>query len=686
VSTPRPPAASSQRAATGLPTDEASAAIASAFALAREDPETAEQRLRDAVLASPSDPTLHWALARFLHDARNDPEGAERGYRRALELDERHLRSLRDYARLLHYVKRDLESAERLYTRATEAAPERAACWAELAHFLEQARGEHNRAEALYERALALDPARRDTLEAWSKFLHHVRRDAERARDAYRRATEAAPDDPDLWAWRAVFLQTLGDDPPAAKDAFERALSLAPDHGFALSNYALMAWTSLDDFDRAESMFQRAAVAEPERWSTHWWFAAFLDEARGDRARAASHYRRAVELQPGHAALQRQYQAFLLGDAGRAASGGSLGGPIASAVDTLSDRGFEAEAAGDRGAAELAYREALGLDGEHGPTLRRLAAFCEADSRIDEAESLLTRAVELAAQDGWAHGLLARFLWRQRGQRARADHHYRLAVAAGLHDPKWLGEYAAFLDEVDEPARAETYFRRALGVEPTVEVAVDFARFLERRRGDADGAAEAFERALDLDPESSYPARQYARFLEDSIGDLDAAEAQYEQAVSRDPRDALTLAWFARFLERRRGDDLRAAQFHLRAARAEPERARYWAELARFLLARGLIDEAQGSLRRWLERAASPGVTDPDAPFAEACFLGLAYLPATERAECFERLKALLAEPTPLGEWDPEPHLEFVRASRRADAPWVERLARVLRDRMARRR
>ena len=194
-----------------------------------------------------------------------------------------------------------------------------------------------------------------------------------------------------------------------------------------------------------------------------------------------------------------------------------------------------------------------------------------------------------------------------------------------------------------------------------------------------EGAASLFERAVELAPDDVYPLRQYARFLEDTRGDLDAAEAQYLRAVAFAPHDAMTLSWYARFLERRRSDDLRAAQYHLRAARAEPDRAERWAAVVRFLLERGLVEEASHSLRRWLERARPD---DGGAPLCEAYFYGLVYLPEDERGVCFEKLKGLVAEGADPGRWDPEPHLERLRRSTRPDKPWVERLARVLVDRM----
>lgn len=66
------------------------ALIASAFRIAREDPEQAEQSLRAAAAAADDDPTVHWALGRFLHDLRGDVDGADASYLRALELDPEH--------------------------------------------------------------------------------------------------------------------------------------------------------------------------------------------------------------------------------------------------------------------------------------------------------------------------------------------------------------------------------------------------------------------------------------------------------------------------------------------------------------------------------------------------------------------------------------------------------------------
>lgn len=660
------------------PGEGARALIASAFSVAHVDPGRAEERLRAALEAAPEDPTVQWALGRFLHDVRGDVDGAESAYRRALEIDPCHPKALGDYARLLHYLRRDLDAAEAHYERAVDAAPSDAETIADLAYFVESARGDHERAEGLYEQALEIDPDAAEILDSCARFFHHQRRDAERAREAYRRAIEAAPARADLRAWNAVFLQTLGADPDGARAAFEQALEIDPAHGFALSNFALFSWSHDHDLDRAEELFARALTVEPDRWSTHWWCAAFLDEARGSRLRAAQHYRRAVELQPAHSTLLRQYQRFLEG--GPRDRESVVGDePHPSEVDAISDRGYRCEEKRNQRGAEAAYREALAADPDHGPTLRRFASLLESLGRLDDAEEHLRRAVELAPRDGWAHGLIARFLTRHRGDLEGADEHYRLAISAGLHDPKWLGEYARFLaNERGQRERAKMYYERAMEAAPSPDVVIDHARFAERTRP-ADAEA-LYHRAVELAPDDAYPLRQLARFYEDVTGDYDEAEAQYGKAVSLAPEEALTLDAYARFLEHRREDDLRAARFYLRAARAEPDRATRWAVVVRFLLERDLAPEATGSLRRWIERA---GPSDEFATLAEASFCGLVYLPEEdERAACFERLKKLLAEGAQLGRWDVEPHLAFLRGSARPDAPWVERLAQTLTNRM----
>jgi tetratricopeptide (TPR) repeat protein len=652
--------------------DEPRDLVESAFRIVREDPDGAEDRLRRAVRLAPADPTIRWALGRFLHDARNDIDQALDAYRAALAIAPQHLQALRDLARLHHYATGDAAAAERCYRRAVVAAPRRAGPRSDLATFIERVRGDMDEAEALHRVAIAAPDAEAETWSAWARFLHHVRRDAEGTRRAYARAVELAPDDADLRAWQAVFLQTLGKAPEAATEAYEVALALDPEHGFALSNYALHC--SVHRPEDADPLFRRALAAEPDRWTTQWWYAAFLHQRGGDRARAAAHYRRAVELQPGHAALLRQYQRFL--EDAAPAPVGDL--PEPSGADAISDRGYAAEEAGRVEEAVALYREALVLDPSHGPTLRRLAALQAARGRIAEAAGLYRRTVELAPRDGWAHGLFARFLDRQADDVEGADRHYREALASGLHDPKWLGEYASFLHRRGEIERAAAYYSRALLAGAPPEVAVDHARFLERGLRDLDAAEGAFRTAVRRAPKDPFPVRQYARFLEESRGDIDGAEAQYLRAVTLAPADPLTLTWYARFLERVRQDDLRAAHYLVRAARAEPTSAKRWAAVVRFLVARGLSDEARPSLLRWRERLPAG-----DPAWAEVDFLGLVLLDTAEaRAGCFDALKAGLAEGRQVGPFDPGPALALLAARGRGDTPFVRRMARVLRERM----
>ena len=157
-------------------------------------------------------------------------------------------------------------------------------------------------------------------------------------------------------------------------------------------------------------------------------------------------------------------------------------------------------AAGDSRAAERRLREVVGRDPSRVEGWRALGRVLEETDRLDEAVDTYRRGLAEVPGDGLLHARLGAALGRQ-GRDGEAEASLRRASellrpgSASVH-----GALAGFLLRRGEWAAAAAEARRAVELDPASAPAWNHLAAAREELGEADGAMEAYGRALTADP------------------------------------------------------------------------------------------------------------------------------------------------------------------------------------------
>jgi len=490
-------------------------------------------------------------LAQLRAEKLGDIEGAIVRFRAALAADDRDLEALRALAGLYERLGRTDDHLAVL-ERLAEVGPEveRSALLRRIAAETEDHEGGAPRAIRAYQRLLEREPG---AAGAWRGLERLYRRthDWEALVGWYQRRIAAATSTGARVELHAALGQLLVEelaDPHRAIEAYARAVDLQPDHEPSLGALARL-YERIEAWDRALAVVeQHAGLAHGARAAELWHRAAVLLDARlDDPAGAENRLGRALEAEPLHAPALVQLVALARrrGDWARAL------GFLLEAEKATSNRGdrvallYEAAVV----AEDKLDQPAVGLDllarvlvadPEHAEAGRRAADRWVAAQSWALAEPVLEMLVrktddgdriELArrhAQLGAAAAALGRL--------DKAAKHFRAAVAA---DPDALGPALGLADvhvARGEHAEAESQLREILvRHRPSLadgDVIAIWGKIGAgaRARGDAATAADAFRRALGLDPGHRPSLRQIAEL---------AGERGDWRAVIQARRDAL---------------------------------------------------------------------------------------------------------------------------------------------------
>jgi tetratricopeptide (TPR) repeat protein len=285
---------------------------------------------------------------------------------------------------------------------------------------------------------------------------------AEHALAAWRELAASSPT-------RNVFLRLGG----CAKDlgrideaerAFTRALEIDDRSWLALAELGILA-IDRRDYEAAEGYLKRACAveADPPRLTL---LGVALNKL-GKKLAAEAAYRRAIHLDSNYEEAHYNLGVLL-----------------------RSDRPSE---------AETLFRKALELDPVYSCAHRELGWLLHKRGADAESEGHLRKAIELDPGDAWAHIYLGSHLWSANVASAIAEFHLALELQPGWTVPLWsLGNIHEFvLEDFD---LAQSFFERALQVDPDdVLTLTNFGR-LCKKRGQIDLATAYLERALLVDP------------------------------------------------------------------------------------------------------------------------------------------------------------------------------------------
>ncbi len=491
-----------------------------------------------------------------LLDAMDEWEAADRSYQAALEANPAHVTWLTAYAMFLERCERE-EEALSILKRALEIKPDdvslqervRVLKWhvnrevearkrAALAKLKLEEQDNVEEAAVLVAEALQMAPE--------CALAHRVQADIlvrkgilAQAEAHLARAVELEPDNPEYQAARLVLqvelepqrqrVRTLVSQARAAADReavcalLDEALGLIADDVEAHVAYAELLWP--DRPYEVEKHLQAALAVAPQHLEANRQYAILLRE-QGRGPEAEQHILAVLAKRPHDGELLDEYTGLLIEQ-----------GRYQEAVNLLQ-------------AALQGLPTSARLQG-------RLATAWARLGRLAEALPQFEAALRVEPQDAMLHREYAVALC-DAGQRAMAEDHFCTALELNRNDAVTHREYAALLMAQQRYFKAWDRIQQALALCPydekilaeakaieesfrqfeQVEEELAYAVWLSRQKAPERiaSAREAFDRALELDPNSIVVLKEYAIFLEHQ-GELVRARNMLERALEIVPED-----------------------------------------------------------------------------------------------------------------------------------------------------
>lgn len=247
--------------------------------------------------------------------------------------------------------------------------------------------------------------------------------------------------------------------------------------------------------------------------------------------------------------------------------------------------------AGETARARREFEAALELDPRSADALLNLATLESLEGRTAQAERLARRALAVDPSSTAALAQLAD-LEREQGDLPEAIRLYREALALDRQPFLYLGlgdvlQRAGRLDEAVEA------FQAALELDPDLAVAYYDLGVTYGNQGRLDEAVDAYERALELAPEGLPAAKTLNNLgaLSQSQGDLATAETFFARAVAAAP-DHLESRYNLAILRLGQGDVAEAVELLEEAAELAPNHEQVALALGNAYLAAGRGDDA----------------------------------------------------------------------------------------------
>ena len=467
------------------PLERASARVRAAELVAEDDPEAAEELLREAVQAAPLHPRAAEALAEACL-RRGDAEAAAE----ALELGAR---------------------ASQVPSRAAALFYQAGTIWLEKQNDVERARG-------AFELASERDVTFGDLFERLQKMLQDSG-DHARLADLYQQRLSAGGDTPqlvELYVKQAELRQQISDT-EGAKSALRSALALSPERLDALRSLANMC---LDDEDwrGAAEVLIRIARIRKEREELRWVFFTLgdiYDRHMPDPQRAEAAFKRVLKLLPQDVAAMERLAKL-----------------------------YERENQLDKAAEVLAELARFDADPDSNREHRlELAQVFEQLGDARKAEQVLDEARKNAPTDLAVLRALAQFYQRQNASNALAMHlnravnDFRHALEADLGDAAaWPGlvEVLGWRGYVDSAAAAASA-AQAIGL-----VDVEMSKLVDSRGAAPSGGQGAASDSLDeilAPPLLNAPTRAVFKLAGEALEKALAFDVAAYRAEKIDARD-----------------------------------------------------------------------------------------------------------------------------------------------------
>jgi protein O-mannosyl-transferase len=256
------------------------------------------------------------------------------------------------------------------------------------------------------------------------------------------------------------------------------------------------------DKTRGESIFREGLAKFPESAILNANFATFLDRNQNyDEAEAC--YKKALQIDPTRSFTLSNYAQFLF------------------------------DVRKDLNGAEAFHKRAVEGGSTDAYSLVRYATFLDSvRNDADKAEDLFKSALQLAPKDGFARSRYAQFLSGRRKNDTAAELMHLEAVEVDPENASIRRTFALFLEsKLKKFDEAECQYKMSLEISREATALGFYADFLERYRGDCDGAEPLYKEALEGDPDDEFVLDRYSRFLEE-VRKNPAAAAEYRARLA----------------------------------------------------------------------------------------------------------------------------------------------------------
>jgi serine/threonine-protein kinase len=393
-------------------------------------------------------------------------------------------------------------------------------------------------------------------------------------------------------------LGSLVTRPREAIRFLQAAVAVDPDGAGGRCRLVGLLSNSFRDYEGAVRLARAAIRIDPTEVHHHLGLGkAHL--SRGNDAAALKVFRRALELDPGDAEAWNR-----LGIALRRA--GDLEGALVACRKAIElDPDFAAawfflgpalRDKGDLQEALTAHRKAIQLDPDEALFHHGLGALlCDELQDYDGAIRAFETAIRLDPANGTHYSNLGN-VHRVRGDLDAAIHAHRKSVELAPDNGMVWACLGKTLAEQGDLERALRACRKAIDLDPdnaSVHSALGLILYDPAR--DYDGAAQAFQAAVRLDPKVAHYHENLGNALKGK-GDFTAALRAYRKALELDP--GLGTAWSALggMLERT-GESDKALEAHRKAIQLSPDDASVHGDFGKFLFNR--LEDYDGATREF---------------------------------------------------------------------------------------
>jgi len=195
---------------------------------------------------------------------------------------------------------------------------------------------------------------------------------------------------------------------------------------------------------------------------------------------------------------------------------------------------------------------------------------------------LLERAVALEPNNPGTHAALA-YLHQRAGRYAKAEQGYSSALSLDHNHAVALCNKALLFELRGDTQGAADMYRKALEVSPDhTPTLYNYGSLLQEALGDMDGAAQMYSEVLAREPNHVQCLCNYAVLEMDHRRDVPAAQALFERALQVDPNDPTALLNYADLIrDTPEADASKAVEMYESALRLDPQDAQAMCSFAR---------------------------------------------------------------------------------------------------------